>query len=117
VPCERTASNGIYKHVKDAILTYKNAHPDHFAPGTEQLAPAYRDGYYFEVVDTLNKRGFVQAVVDDCGGQGICGEIAGKLYGTVRGQGFHEQFHILTSDGYLRYQEDCYRATCTPSGF
>lgn len=117
VPCEHTASNGIYKHVKDAILTYKSLHPDYFVPGTEQLPPARWDAYYFEVVDIMNKKGFVQAVVDDCGGEGICGEIAGKLWGTVRGQGFHEQFHILTSDGYLRYQSDAYRATCTPAGF
>jgi len=117
VPCEHTQSNGIYKHVKQAILDYKAAHPDYFVPGTEQLPPAYWDPYYFEVVDRINKYGFEEAVVDACGGAGICGEIACKPWGTARGEGFHEQFHILTSEGFLRYQSDAYRATCTPSGF
>jgi len=115
VPCSATASNGIYKYVKDAILKYQAAHPERFQGN--KLAPAYWDGYYFEVVDTLNTGGFTQAVVDDCGGSGLCGEIAVKHWGTPRGSGYHEQFHILTSSGDIRYTPDCYRATCTPAGF
>jgi hypothetical protein len=115
VPCTPSESQGIYKHVKQAILDYQAAYPEQF--NGNNLAPAYWDAYYFGVVDILNKGGYVSAVVDDCGGAGICGEIAGKHWGTERGTGYHEQFHILTSSGDIRYTPDCYRTTCTPAGF
>jgi hypothetical protein len=106
----------LYKHVKEAILKYRDDHPERLTNGIN-LAPMYWDEYYFEVVANINAKGYAEAVVDDCGGAGVCGEIAVKAWGTVRGQGIHEQYHILTSWGDLRYQPDCYRATCTPSGF
>lgn len=117
VVCSMTSSQGIYKQVKDAILTYKSLHPERFTGNT--LGSKYWYDYYFEVTDILNERGSTEAVVDDCGGSGVCGEIAVKNYGVKKGTGFHEQFNILTSWGELRCinSPDCYRATCKPSGF
>lgn len=116
VPCHQSSTPHMYKYVRDAILKYKNDHPDRLFNG-KTLAPKWWDSYYFEVVDTLNNGSFTVAVVDDCGGSGICGEIAVKEFGTVHGKGFHEQYHILVSSGDLRWGLDSFRAVCTPSGF
>jgi hypothetical protein len=113
--CKREGVGRFHKYVRTAVTGYKDRHPERFEGN--RLAPVWRDGYYFEVVATLNAGGFVKAVVDDCGHGTICGEIAVKDFDTLRGTRFHEQYHILVSSGDLRYGPDSYRATCEPSGF
>ena len=117
VPCVPNVSKKgvLHKFVRDAQLAYRAEHPERFLG--EQLATVWWDDFYFAVVARLNAGGFVKAVVDDCGGAGICGEIAVKKFDVARGDGLHEQYHVLVSNGKLRLGSDAYRSTCTPAGF
>lgn len=115
VPCARESAGKLHKYVKAAILEYQKRHPERFLGN--RLAPVWWDAYYFEVVEIMNAGGFVKAVVDDCGGAGICGEIAVKEFEARRGFRYHEQYHVLVSSGDIRTGADSYRATCEPAGF
>ncbi len=104
------------KSVEEAQRKYVVDHPGQFKPGTECLYPTYWDGYYFEVVDTLNRLYPLEAIVDDCGGAGICGEIQVKAKGVKMGSGFSEGYSILISSGCIRHNYGgSFRGKCTPA--
>src|SRR3990167_8663669 len=91
------------KHVEEATKYWVLRHPERLKPGTECLYLIYWDGYYFEVVDILNRLYPVEAIVDNCGGAGLCGEIVVKGKGVKQGTGFSEGYHILVSSGCVRH--------------
>jgi hypothetical protein len=65
------------------------------------------DQYYQDVVANLNAGG-LQARVDPC----MCGEIQVK-----HDEGLSDQYHILTSWGQVRTDQNAYRETCIPPAF
>lgn len=107
------------KFINSAMDSFKTSHEEQFTPGTSCLkSPNFWDAYYFDVVALLNKFYPVEAIVDDCAGAGICGEIAVKGKGVLKGTGFSEQHQVLNSKGCMRYSSaGAFRARCTPAWF
>lgn len=106
------------KYIVSVQRLYLEQHASLFKDGTTCFKDiSFWNPYYFEIVGGLNRSYPVEAIVDDCGGGGICGEIAVKGLGVKKGTGFSEQHHILASSGCLRIGGGAYRGRCTPAWF
>lgn len=105
-------------YVSAAQEKYKQDHIGLF-DGDVLVDPAEWDGFYFGVVENLNtqKTPKLLAAVDNCGGNGICGEIVVKYAFVKPGEGVHEYYHVLISSGEIRRSAGIYLGTCKPSGF
>ncbi len=103
--------------LRNAINYYIQNHAMKFNDRNCMVNPKDWDDFYFSVVDNLNSFGGVESIVDDCGGQGICGELALKASGVIKGTGTSEQYMVLYSSGCVAPEPSRYKATCKPAWF
>jgi hypothetical protein len=105
--------NIAFGDVMDAEAAWKGQHPTWYKPngtGQDLVDSEHWDDYYAGVVANLNKTGHLIARIDPCD----CGEIQVKPKGD---NSISDQYHILTSWGQIRADQNAYRETCYPAQF
>ena len=104
--CEFLASM-FYGTVSNSVLTVVDDHPEWFEEGGGTWFVLQTESYMDSVVSLVNTYNLC-AIRDPNAGD----EIAVK-----HDNAFAESFDILTWDGYVRYGEGIYNATCSPAWF
>jgi len=75
----------------------------------EELAPgAYR---------VLDAHAYVEAVVQDLAGSGMCAQVFGDQVQVKNGQEFSEEYDVITSTGFVRRGAGSFVKSCTPAAF
>jgi hypothetical protein len=109
------ATPSFVREVRSAFAAYAAAHPDQYDNPGHLASPIYYNAFYDGVVVFLQAQGLA-AWVDDCGGQGRCGEVAVSPGDSVIGGSFSDNYAVLVSDGTVRdpITKGGFMARCVP---
>ena len=92
------------KEVETAIAQVRAQHPDIFADAGENTLVLSSGRLLVGVIENLDK-------------MGLCAGFDSEEIQVTNDPSFNDQYHLITSRGYLRTGESTYRATCHPAAF
>jgi len=92
------------KEVETAIAQVRAQHPDIFADAGENTLVLSSGRLLVGVIENLDK-------------MGLCAGFDSEEIQVTNDASFNDQYHLITSRGYLRTGPSMYRATCHPAAF